>query len=360
MNIIFGIGDYTAKGGTERVTIALANALSRKMNVSILTLGGKNVDPIFRVKEEVKIINLKNTKSFHSRKGGIFGLIFDIIYILKNMFPIRKKILEKSADYITGTDIKLTFLFYLASLGTKTKVIATEHFDYGVPCFVLKKLRSLYYKKLHNVVTLTDEDIDNYKKIGAKVLVIPNIASFKVDQVSLMNKKKIISVGRLTYQKGYDLLIESWEKLEKKFPEWNLEIFGEGEDKEKLLNDIKSRDLRNIKLKGFSNNIKEEYLESSIYVMSSRYEGLPTVLIEALSNGIPCVSFACPTGPKSIIKNKINGYLAENGKIEDLAEKLELIISNEKLRNEMAKNAPKSIEQFSEGRVVEKWEKILI
>lgn len=363
-NICFSMGDYTEKGGIERVTIELANEVMKRNKVFILTLSCINVLPLYKVNEDIDIINLKNTKSFHSRKGGISGLVFDIVYMLRNFIKIRKKIKEYNIDYITGTDIKLTFLLYLSTIGLSTKIVATEHFEYDVPSKVLKGLRFLFYRMLYKIVILTKEDLDKYKRIQSdykKIEVIPNIIPYdnKIIRERIENKR-IISVGRLTYQKGYDLLIEAWRLIEIDYPDWYLDIYGEGEDKEKLLDLINKYKLKNIILKGFSNDIKKEYLTSDFFVMSSRYEGLPTVLIEALSYSLPIISFACPSGPKTIIEDGVNGKLVQNQNIQDLKEKILLMINNKSLRDKYSENATKTIEQFSAKKVIEKWDNIFI
>lgn len=357
--IFLGIGDYTAKGGIEKVTIDLANALAKETNVFILSLTKKNKDPLVKLDSRVKVISLGNRISLHNRKGGIVGLLNDIYFILSNLLPIRKLYKLHKVKYVTGTDIKLSFLLYLASLGTETKVIATDHFAFDVPNVILKKLRAFYYKRLYKVIVLTDEEIKKYNEITSNIKVIPNIISYKPIEKTCFSQKRIISAGRLSLEKGFDLLIDSWEKLEKKFPGWSLDIYGEGPEKDNLQKKIDSLNLKNVTLKGFSNNISEEYLKSSIFVLSSRYEALPTVLLEALSHGVPCVSFDCLTGPKTIIKDGVNGLLAESNNIDDLSLKLEKIIRDEALLKKLTQGTSININNFSKKNIVNKWKMIL-
>lgn len=362
MKICFGLGDYTCGGGIEKVTIQLANSLSKKnkCQVCLLTLEKKG-EVIFKVNEDIKINNLNNKISLHNRKKNIFGIINDILFFMLNLLKIRKYLLKERIDYIVGSDIKLTLLLYLASLKTKTKVIGMEHFEYDIPSKFLKKVRKYYYKNLYKIVILTNEDFYKYEKIGLKekIEVIPNIVFYNKKINHDINSKRIISVGRLTYQKGYDLLIEIWKEIEKEFPDWRLDIFGEGEDKEMLLNKINEFNLKNIKINKFTKNIDIEYKKSSFYVMSSRFEGLPTVLIEALSFGLPIVSFECPAGPKTIITQDINGELVKNYDIKEFQSKMKKLINSSDIRQKYTNNARINLYRYSEDEVVKKWGKII-
>ncbi|WP_342229295.1 glycosyltransferase, partial [Yersinia enterocolitica] len=170
-----------------------------------------------------------------------------------------------------------------------------------------------------------------------------------------LRSKRIISIGRLTEQKGFDLLIEAWEKIESTLKDWRLDIIGEGHLHDELDLMINNKKLQNIHLIGFSDDIKSEYLDSSFLVMSSRYEGLGMVLIEALACGLPCISFNCPSGPSTIINNSVNGYLVNSLDTDALASKiLELATDFDKL-NVLASNAKESIRQYQEEEVIKKW-----
>lgn len=361
MKICFGLGDYSSNGGIEKVTIQLANSLRKKMKYQVYLLSlEKKGEVVFKLRDDIKVNNLNNKISLHNRKKNIFSGINDFIFIILNILKIRKYLKKEKIDYIVGSDIKLTLLFYLASLKIKTKVIGMEHFEYDVPSKILQKIRKLYYKNLYKVVTLTKEDFYKYEEIGLKekIEVIPNIVFYNKEINHDINSKRIISVGRLTYQKGYDLLIEVWNRIEKQFPDWKLDIFGEGEDKIVLLNKIKELELKNIKINNFTKNIDAEYQKSSFYVMSSRFEGLPTVLIEALSFGLPIISFECPAGPKTIVLQDINGELVKNYDIEEFQEKMKKLMNSFDLRKKYTNNARIDLYRYSEDDVLKKWEKL--
>ena len=187
--------------------------------------------------------------------------------------------------------------------------------------FLKNKLREeMIVKKCDEFIILTEEDREQWN--NPKIKVIPNSLSFYPSEVSKCENKKIISVGRLEYQKGYDILIEVWKGVFEKHKDWILEIYGEGSLRKELEEKIEKLGLENsLLLKGTVSNIQEKYLESSIYVMTSRYEGLPMVLIEAMACGLPLVSFDCPCGPKDVITDKEDGYICKLGNIEEMAKK---------------------------------------
>ena len=145
----------------------------------------------------------------------------------------------------------------------------------------------------------------------------------------------------------------------KKYPDWTLEIYGEGTEREKLEKKINKLGLENsFLLKGVEKNIQNKYLESSIYVMSSRFEGMPMVLLEAMSCGLPVISFDCPCGPRDMIKYNENGFLIEFGNIKEMANKIEELIANEEKRKLFGKNARKSIQKYSKDKIMEEWIKL--
>lgn len=184
---------------------------------------------------------------------------------------------------------------------------------------------------------------------------IYNFSPIKTDKSGLLNKKQVLAIGRLDAQKGFDLLIDSWEIVHQNNSDWILNIYGQGEWKEMLEEKIRSKSLQeNIFLKGISNNVEEIMLDHSIFVLSSRYEGFGMVLAEAISCGIPCVSFDCKEGPSEIL-NVDSGILVQENDIQGLANGIIKLINNEDLRANMGKIAKENSLQFSKERVMNEW-----
>ncbi|EOI6836628.1 glycosyltransferase family 4 protein [Yersinia enterocolitica] len=356
-NVAFFIGDSSAKGGTERVTIALANALSKSINTDIVSLE-KTSKPYYKIENRVNLhyINEGSKRTFYGNKiNFITRLVSDLVYLIKSIPKVRLYLKNSLASHIVSTDTKMALLLLLSSIGLKTKVIAMEHFDYRTPSFLIRIIRIIIYRYVNAIVILTHEDEAFYSKINKNIFIIPNMVSVSSEQQPNFKNKRIVSIGRLTEQKGFDLLIEAWEKIENTLKDWRLDIIGEGHLHDELDLMINNKQLKNVHLIGFSDDIKSEYLDSSFLVMSSRYEGLGMVLIEALACGLPCISFNCPSGPSTIITNSVNGYLVNSLDPDDLASKiLELATDFNKL-SALASNAKESIRQYQEEEVIKKW-----
>ena len=151
------------------------------------------------------------------------------------------------------------------------------------------------------------------------------------------------------------MLIEAWLLVEAKHPNWLLNIYGEGEDRSKLEKMIADKNLNNITLKGLTNDVQAVYDTAAFYVMSSRFEGLPVVLIEAQSRGLPIVSFDCPSGPAEIVHNNIDGVLVENGNVLALAESMIKLIEDDSLRKLMSKHSLKAAKVYQIETITQKW-----
>ncbi len=215
-------------------------------------------------------------------------------------------------------------------------------------------------KSLHRfsaIVTLTEKDKQSWKEY-ADVSTIPNLLTYyPLHGIGSKEKKRVISAGRLLTQKGYDLLIQSWKIVHEKHPEWILDIYGDGEDKRALQQLIHSNGLTDsLHIYPSTSRIYDKYIDSDLYVMSSRWEGFGLVLIEAMSCGIPCVSFDCPHGPRDIITDGVDGLLVENGNITQLAEKIIYLIEHEEIRREMGRKARENVKRYLPENVMPQWE----
>ena len=157
-------------------------------------------------------------------------------------------------------------------------------------------------------------------------------------------------------RKGFDIQIKLWKEVVEKHPTWILDIYGDGKERDSLQQLVESLNLNmNVKLHGNSNNMQHHYLNASIFLFTSKAEGLPMVLIEALSYGIPCVSYDCPTGPSDIITNNSDGFVVDQHNFQVLKEKLLILIENEELRIKMGKSARKHAERYTPTKVAKQW-----
>lgn len=355
--IHFLLGDVSSRGGIERVTITLANALSALFTVKIISLYKSKEELAFELGESVKldVIDDGNEVSMYNRQLSLIkGMIFDYCYIQKKSKRLRK--LNEGVKVVAvACDVKMTLL---ARKSNYKKIVAIEHFEYDVINPVLKVIRRILYSNLHHVVSLTEEDKYKYSWLPEnKHSIIPNIVEEPQKVTKYNDRGKIVlAVGRLTHQKGFDLLIEAWKHAITNG--WTLKIVGEGEEFAKLNSYISENNLDDVFIFPFSTDISKYYNEAKIFVLSSRYEGLGMVLIEALSYGLACISFNCPAGPKTILTQD-NGILVEPENVNMLSETIsKLINDNEKLER-MNKFAPLSIDKFKSKAVTSQWVKII-
>ncbi|WP_321480787.1 glycosyltransferase family 4 protein [uncultured Bacteroides sp.] len=204
-------------------------------------------------------------------------------------------------------------------------------------------------------VVLTHEDKKLWGNLS-NIAVIPNAISSIPSEVASLEKKNVLAVGRYTHQKGFDYLISAWSYVHSVQPEWMLNIIGEGELEEQLQQQINGTHLQNVvHLVPSTNQIEKFYAQASILAMSSRYEGLPMVLLEGLSFGLPIVSFACKCGPLDIVSDGENGFLVPEGNIKKLSDKLILLMKNDELRKRMGEEARKKVACFTEANVMNAW-----
>lgn len=210
-------------------------------------------------------------------------------------------------------------------------------------------------RKFDRFVVLTEEDAKMWGEMP-NIRVIPNAANFIAQKYSGCSEKRVIAVGRLDYQKGFDRLILVWEKVHEKMPDWRLDIFGQGEWKAMLQGMIDERGLQDcVRLNGPTKDIGKEYAESSMLVMSSHYEGFPMVMIEAMACGLPALCFDFKCGPRDIIVEGENGLIVPDGDIEGLAEAIVRLMRDDELRKRMGENAKRVVETYSEEKVMRKW-----
>lgn len=355
-NICFLNGDMSRSGGTERVTSIIANELCKngQFNIHVLSTSNKGNKSFFELDEKVKQDRVLKDKQVNMKK--------QYFQVVKG---IRQYIKQNDIDILIDVDVISDLFSIPATRFTKTKLVSWEHFHiYNNNGTKLRDIaRKLAARYSDYIITLTEKDKNNYIEkfnIRNKIDYIYN-PIIKADEVTCdINSKQIISVGMLRHVKGFDMLCDVANEVLHKHKDWKWIILGEGEDRHLLEEKIKKYNLGDkLILKGNVTDVDYYYKNSSIYVMTSRYEGLPMVLLEAKSNGLPIVSFDCLTGPSEMICDGINGYIIEPNNIEKMAEKINEIIVNDKKREMFSFNSNIDMEKFDMKQIIPKWIRIL-
>ena len=213
-------------------------------------------------------------------------------------------------------------------------------------------------RKLDRMVVLTETDAASWTELS-NVVAIPNPLPMMPKTVSPLTEKRVIAVGRYYQEKGFDLLLEAWSKVYQQHPYWRLEIFGDGERKNyEAIRDRLGIPASCCIINGRSNNIEQEYLKSSVFVCSSRFEGFGMVIIEAMACGLAVVSFDCPYGPRSIIADGEDGILVEAENTDKLAEALSSVMGSPEKCHLLATNAIQNVKRFQMDEIANQWKQL--
>ena len=320
MRIIYCLAGTFNSGGMERIVINKANWLAEHGHeVSIITTEQNGRQNFFPLNEKVTRIDLDVMYSDTNSLGVVKKMISRKRLMRKHRKALNTVLLQNKPDIVVSTfGNEVGFLPFIADGSRK---VAEIHFSRwyrlqlnrkGIWRIIDKYLTYTDYrilKKFDRFICLTEEDKLNWGKLN-NIEVIPNFIEDIAAQTAPLTAKSMIAVGRLSYQKGYERLVKAWKIVADKHPDWRLNIFGGGELKDDLESLIKNVDLNNyIKIHEPTAQILREYVNNSALVLSSRYEGLPMVLLEASSVGLPLISFTCQCGPKDIIMSGYNGCL---------------------------------------------------
>lgn len=353
MKIIFLTTDITQVGGVERVLCKLCNFMVKEYNynIKIVSLYKPKRDKVYFSLDNRISIKYLNVESNTSSMSCIKRILNQISMIR----AVKTGLKNEEFDIVVTTNTMLGVAAALNKKHINGKIIASEHGDYYYFGKVWRYARKKLYNRLDKVIVLTEKDKIMYEDFLNNTEVIPNSLPFETDKKSNLDSKKILSVGRLEEEKGFEYIIESFSKISERYPQWKLEIVGEGSQKEKLLNRVKELKLEErIYLSNFTDNIIEKYLDSSIYTLTSRTEAFPLVILEAMECGVPCISFDL-AGPKEMINNNIDGIIVKQYDIDELANQLENMIIDEEKRKLFGKNAKENIQKYSIANIGVKW-----
>ncbi|WP_460687291.1 glycosyltransferase family 4 protein [Niabella aquatica] len=370
--IVYCIPSLYNSRGMERVISIKANYLASLSNyeVIIIVTDGRGKPPFFELHPDISVINLDINYDdlYHSslleRATGYFqkrkqykSRLSKALHRIKPDITIS--LLRRDIDFISTIkdgSIKLgEFHFCRPNYRNFTESSIPKFLQKTISAWWMKQLVSSL-KKLHKFIVLTGEDKDNWHELD-NVAVIGNPLSFMPETASTCTSKEFIAVGALFAEKRFDSLINCWAKVVKRHPEWILRIYGEGMLRGDLQTLINEQGItNNCILEGPTNDILSKYAASSCSVLTSKNEGFPMVIIEAMSCGLPVVSYTCPCGPKDIINDGIDGFLVENGNEAQLVEKICAIIENEEMRKKMGENAKHNVQRFSMENIGHQWE----
>lgn len=344
-------------GGAETVAINMANEFSEKFDVHFVSIVS-NAD--------VKKFNLSDKvvyKNFLRGKDKIKDTLFSGIK------EIRKYVAEEKFDIVFSIGLPTNIFMSSLKFGNDAKLVYCEHGNkYQNPTKLSPLHRYFGVMFADKIVTLTEKDkfnyINSYKNLSEdKVINIPNWIEINSESIEYNSEsKRIVTAGRFSKEKGYDLLVEVAKKFLSIKKDWQWDIYGGKDDViapylESKITEYNLTDRLN--LKGLSNSKEEMYKDYSVYVLTSKAEGLPLVLLEALSYNLPLVSFDCQTGPSDIISDGKNGYLIDAFDVEKMAEKLVFLAENEDKRLALSQNSRESLEKFEKQVVLRKWEELI-
>lgn len=367
MKILYNIAGTYRSGGMERVLANKANWLVQNgYEVVIVTTDQRNEQPFFPLDNRIICYDLGIGYEENNGKSFINKLVY---YPIKQ-YKHRKRLealLHKIKPDIT-ISMMCNDVSILPCIKDGSKKILEIHFSKFKRLQYARRglwriadiYRNLQEEKLvrqfDRFVVLTEEDRGYWGDL-CNMQVIPNARTYTFEKPATLTNKVVMAVGRYDYQKGFDRLIDAWAIVCSKFVDWKLEIIGDGNLRSDMLKQIESKGLNEqIILKRIpANEMKEAYMNASIFVLSSRYEGLPMVLLEAQAAGLPIVSFACKCGPKDVVKDGIDGYLVEEGDVNALASRLISLMDDEITRKKMGFVAFSRSDRYAEESVMAKW-----
>lgn len=344
-------------GGAERVLTSLANDwVGRNHVVDILTLAAPDHQSHYALDNRITVNNLNLTRDSSSTVKAVMANI-------RRVRALRKAISATKPDVVISFIDQTNVLSLLACMGLKIPVVVSEriHPAYHPIGRFWTILRSITYPMAARIVVQTESAAQYFsKKLRNQITIIANPvnqASTAKQSVEANPKTHVLlAMGRLHRQKGFDLLLEAFSKIHVDLPEWHLCIYGEGEERTQLEQLTQRLEIKNkVSLPGITSQPELEFDRADCFILSSRYEGFPNVLLEAMSHGLPVIAFACPGGPSEIITHGNNGLLAEPENTEALSAQIKELLTNPELQKKLGTAARSVAEDYSLKHISNQW-----
>lgn len=370
MKIIYCIAGTYNSGGMERVLANKANWLVRNgYEVAIVTTDQMGRAPFFELDPRIMCYDLGINYEENNGKSFLSKIAHYPFKQWKHKRALAKLLKQLKADVVISMFCNDASI--LPEIKEGSRKLLEIHFSrfkrlqYGRSGLwkLADNLRSRndlkVVSKFEKFIVLTEEDKGYWGDLQ-NIQVIPNARTFTLDKPSALTEKKVIAVGRYCYQKALDRLIDAWNIVCQEVSDWTLHLVGDGEDREDLQKQIDRLGLTDkVVLGKAETDMKTVYANASLLALSSRYEGLPMVLLEAQAAGLPIVSFECKCGPKDVVEDGLDGILVEEGNVPALAEGILRIIKDDDLRRKMGTAAYQRSDRYSEETVMTQWVELL-
>ena len=369
MKLLYNIAGTYNSGGMERVLSNKANWLvDNGFDVIIVTTDQRQRVPFFSLSSKIKQYDLN--VNYESNNGrSLLQKMMQYPFKLAKHKRGLKRVIEIEKPDIT-ISMFCNDIEFINNINDGSKKVLEVHFCrqkriqyarkgiWHIVDIVRSKRDLCLVKKFNRFVVLTEEDKVLWGKLD-NIMVIPNSLGIIPQTTSSLSNKKVIAVGRFTFQKGFERLIEAWKIVNSTYQDWRLEIIGQGEDRLMLQNKIKHLGLENVvTLQEPRKDIYEIYSDASILAFPSRYEGFGLVIIEAFSFGIPVVAYDCLCGPKDIITDGKDGFLVAEGDVNNMSNRIMYLIKNEDLRKAMGAAAKETSKKYYEETIMKRWVKL--
>lgn len=360
MKIVYYTDQIYLHGGIEKILSQKLNWLTdfTDFEVHLITTEQKGLKPCYPI--SIKVVKHDLGINYLRTRSYLHPL--NLLKFPKHLFRLRVKLKEIEPDVVIVCNY--SFGFYLMPfIASGTKTIKEYHASRFYSLLesnggirkIYTRIKDFVESRYSHLVLLNDDETRYYK--SKNTVVIPNSIPLNINVNEPERNNIILAAGRIASVKQFDHLIKSWDLIARKNLDWNIQIYGEGD--EILLNDlnnlINNRLVPNIDFMGAVSNLSEVMQKSSIYALTSSTECFPMVLLEALSCGLPIVSYDCPHGPRNIITEDEDGILVSPNCITDFSEKLDYLIQNEKERRQMGGDALKNIKRFNEEEIMQEW-----